>query len=224
MPRSKEPVRVIVVLADLTVGAPFHDTSSRHLSLPSRIRSVASAWFHYETAARGEVRQHNLVAAPPGHQRSRTSRSPDSTLLMVSRSRLPTYPARCNRLSTVRTWDTFTTDSFESPEIPLGIRTFPGRLASPVFEVMMRPTTVRIALLLKVSRCSTRNGCRSPGSEPSGGGRSIHQMSPRLSLGASSDDSRFFNVTAHVPPSALPGPRFGRGADRAPCPPERTRR
>jgi hypothetical protein len=105
-------------------------------------------------------------------------RMPSST----SRSlRAESRPIRSVRklLSSVTIWETLTTDARPRPTLWLDSATFPGAIASFVFDVIAAATTVRIRLRLNSSACITTTGRRKPGSEPEGFGRSVHHTSPR---------------------------------------------
>lgn len=56
------------------------------------------------------------------------------------------------------TWETFTTDSFDSPDSFLEIRKFPGASCKRIFEVIIATMTVLILLRLKSSDDMTTTG------------------------------------------------------------------
>src|SRR5262245_19650317 len=95
-----------------------------------------------------------------------------------------------NDLSTVNSCDTLITELLFRFARRLERYTLPGAAASLVLEVTSAAITVLIALRLKVSACAITTGCRKPGPEPVGCGKSAHQISPRLIVIGSSSGSR----------------------------------
>jgi hypothetical protein len=82
-------------------------------------------------------------------------------------------------LSSVRSCDTFATESFGSPVVRAESRTFPGAKAHFRLLVRRTHTTVAMRLWFSASLWTTTTGLRKPGPEPVGLGRSAHQISPR---------------------------------------------
>jgi hypothetical protein len=109
----------------------------------------------------------------------RISRSPVSTSPSRRPESLSTNSVR-NDLSSVRSWDTFTTESRGNPVTSAGSNTLPGASTSRRLLVITATMTVRIPLRLKESAGMISTGRRKPGSEPRGFGRSAHQISPRV--------------------------------------------
>ena len=110
--------------------------------------------------------------------RSRTNRRPSSTCAMSRLGIIPTcFSSRFS--STVPSCVTLATESFDSPVLLRGRRTFPGFSASRVLLVRSTAITVRRRLALKASDWMMRMGRRNPGCEPGGAERAAHQISPR---------------------------------------------
>lgn len=103
---------------------------------------------------------------------------PALTSRSVAAGTRPTRPVN-SRVSRVMSWETFTTDSCESPLAFLVRRTLPGASASRRFEATAAQIVVRIALPLNSFDCTMRTGRRNPGPEPAGSPMEGHQSSPQ---------------------------------------------
>jgi hypothetical protein len=80
------------------------------------------------------------------------------------------------RLSTVTMWETFATESFDSPVKSDGRVTFPGAAAQSMLLVNGTTTAVPILLRFRGSPWTTTTGRWYPGSDPIGSERSAHQI------------------------------------------------
>src|SRR5262249_46329542 len=107
----------------------------------------------------------------------KTASRPARTSLSFARDSLLTRSLR-SALSTEIICDVFAIDSLGRFVISDDRSTLPGTLTQFVFVVSGTHTTVPILLRLNASHCTTITGRRKPGPEPTGGGRSAHQISP----------------------------------------------
>lgn len=108
---------------------------------------------------------------------SKTMSIPENTRSNLLLGSFETRSIRVH-LSTVTIWDTFATESFDSPVKPDGRVTFPGAAAQSILLVNGTTTAVPILLRFRGSPWITTTGRRYAGSDPIGSERSAHQISP----------------------------------------------
>jgi len=117
------------------------------------------------------------VGSDAQRYRPRTMSMPERTSSSFKAGSLPTRSVRYS-LSTLTTSDTLATESFASPVRRFERCTLPGAKAHLRLVVNGTQTTVATRLRLSESDCTTTTGLRNPGPDPSGAGRSAHQISP----------------------------------------------
>ena len=109
--------------------------------------------------------------------RPRTMSRPASSNLIFAGEIRPTRSSRSAR-SRATTCDTFATESFGKPVIPMANSTFPGASSHRRLLVSGTQTTVASRLRFKASPWTTTTGRRNPGPEPVGSGNSAQHTSP----------------------------------------------
>lgn len=103
---------------------------------------------------------------------------PSSILISVEEGSILTLLVK-RLLSRVSNCETLTTEGLGSPDSALLIRTLPGKSARPKLEVIIATRVVAIRLSLNGLAWMISIGRFKPGPEPTGSGRSAHQISPR---------------------------------------------